>query len=165
MNRGSASAGDALPAKRFTRALLMWVIRRDRNLMRLTGFSAVVWFAFRRDGRPYQHSLLLTTKGARTGTQRTVTLPYWTVDDSIVVCGSNAGGPSDPHWVGNIRADPRCLVVMGRRRIAANARISTGGERRELFGRIEPVHPHLAAYRERAARLGRELPLVVLTLD
>ncbi|MGD1241394.1 nitroreductase/quinone reductase family protein [Mycobacterium paraseoulense] len=121
------------------------------------------WLSFRKGALRYQHSLLLTTIGARTGVLRTVTLPFWAVDDRVGVCGSNAGAAKDPHWVGNIRADSRCWVDLRRRRVPALARVSEGEEREVLFDRIGPSHPHLHRYRDSAAKSGRELPLVVIT--
>src|SRR5688572_31644172 len=92
-----------------------WGRAIDRFLTRWTGFSAMSFQYSLAGRRPYTPSLLLTTIGKRTGKLRTVVLPYVRVDDNLVVIGSNAGGPSDPNWAHNIRANGTCWINVNRR--------------------------------------------------
>ena len=114
--------------------------------------------AFRKGRR----SLLLTTVGRRSGLPRTTVLPWFAHGDEWVICGTNGGGPTDPHWVDNIRADDRVWVRVDGRLRAARARITTGEERREVFDAVTPQHGGLPRYERQAAKHGREIPLVAI---
>jgi deazaflavin-dependent oxidoreductase (nitroreductase family) len=135
----------------------------DRILVRWTGWSMITWQYTRAAGRPYQPSLLLTTIGRRTGLLRSSVLPYYRVGGDLVVCGTRGGGPYDPLWAGNIRADAHCWLRLGRRLVPATARIATGDERAALFEAVAVQHGGLRRYQDRAATYGREVPLVILS--
>jgi deazaflavin-dependent oxidoreductase (nitroreductase family) len=139
-----------------------WGLKLDKLILRWTGFSVVTWQYAKAGGRPYTPTLLLTTIGARTGELRTAGLPYFRVEDTLVVCGSNGGGPEDPGWAHNIRADGNCWVRVNRRLLPARAHVATGEERARLFERLSPVHGMLQAYQAAASRHGRDVPLVVI---
>jgi len=135
----------------------------DRWLVKRTGWSVVSWQYALAGSNPYQPTLLLTTVGARSGEPRSVALPYVRWGGSYVVVASKAGGPINPHWVANVKANPDCSVHVGRKRIAAVAHVATGAEREELYPFVCERKPNVARYQERAWTYGREIPLVVLT--
>jgi len=137
-------------------------LRVDKLILRWTGFSVVTWQYAMAGRRPYTPTLLLTTIGARTGELRTAALPFYRVDDALVVCGSNGGGPEDPGWAHNIRADGNCWIRVERRAVPARAHVAQGEERARLFERLSPVHGMLQAYQAAASRHGRDVPLVVI---
>jgi deazaflavin-dependent oxidoreductase (nitroreductase family) len=135
----------------------------DRALVRWTGVSLVTW-AFGRVGEhPYTPSLLLQTIGRRSGRIRSSVLPYFRVGDDLVVCGSKGGGPLDPLWAENIRADGHCWLRIHRRLVPAQGHEAVGEERERLYPVVAALHPGLDAYQERARSYGRDVPLVVLT--
>jgi deazaflavin-dependent oxidoreductase (nitroreductase family) len=140
-----------------------WGRAVDRFLVRWIGCSMITWQYTHAAGRPYQPSLLLTTIGCRTGLLRSSVLPYYRVGGDLIVCGTRGGGPYDPLWVGNIRADGQCWLHVRRRLIPAGARIASGDERVELFERVAALHGGLRRYQAQAATHGREIPLVILT--
>jgi deazaflavin-dependent oxidoreductase (nitroreductase family) len=136
-----------------------WIEPRS---IKVTGFSPIslqVAF-FRRT--PYAPTLLLTTIGRKTGELREAPLPYHRVGDELVVVASAAGGPSNPHWVANIRTDPRCWIHVKRRFKAARARVLTGEERRMVLARCVTERPIVEDYDIGAASHGREMPLVAI---
>jgi deazaflavin-dependent oxidoreductase (nitroreductase family) len=147
-----------------------WIVVRgprgrafDRWLVRLTGFSVITWQYSKAGGNPYQPTLLLTTIGRKSGVLRTRALPYYDDDEGrMVVIGSNGGGPRDPDWAWNVRANPSAWVCVRRKRHAVRAHIATGAERQHLFELITSRRDSLSRYQERAATFGREVPLVVL---
>ncbi len=57
--------------------------------------------------------LLLTSTGARSGTQRVNPVAYFDIDGKIYVVGSAAGRDKNPAWVHNIRANPHVTVEIG----------------------------------------------------
>jgi deazaflavin-dependent oxidoreductase (nitroreductase family) len=140
-----------------------WGRAVDRWLVRWTGWSMITWQYTRAAGRPYQPSLLLTTIGRRTGLLRSSVLPYYPVGGDLVVCGTRGGGPWDPLWADNIRADGHCWLRARRRLVPALARVASGEERARLFETVAAMHGGLRRYQVQAAAHGREIPLVVLT--
>jgi deazaflavin-dependent oxidoreductase (nitroreductase family) len=57
--------------------------------------------------RAYGHdSLLLTTRGRRSGKLRRTALWYPRDGDRYLLVGSNGGSNGDPAWVDNLRANP-----------------------------------------------------------
>ena len=140
-----------------------WGAAIDRFLVRWTGFSMVTWQYAMATGRRYTPTLLLTTIGARSGRLRSTPLPYYPVGDGLVVCGSKGGGPTNPMWVANVRANPQCWLRIRRQLVPARARVAEGVERDELFETVAQVHLGLRRYQQQAATHGRQVPLVVLT--
>lgn len=140
-----------------------WGAAIDRFLVRWTGFSMITWQYSLATGRPYSPTLLLTTIGSRSGQLRTTPLPYYPVGDELVVCGTRGGGPTNPMWVGNLRANPLCWLRINRQLVPARARVAGGTERDELFETVCSRHLGLRRYQQQAATHGREVPLVVLT--
>jgi deazaflavin-dependent oxidoreductase (nitroreductase family) len=140
-----------------------WGRAVDRLLVRWTGWSMITWQYTRAAGRPYQPSLLLTTIGRRSGLLRSSVLPYYRVGDDLIVCGTRGGGPYDPMWTGNVRADPHCWLRVRRRAVPATARVAEGDERARLFEEVADQHGGLRRYQERASGYGRAVPVVVLT--
>lgn len=135
----------------------------DRWLVRHTGFSVVSAQYALAGGQRYQPTLLLTTIGARSGLLRSVALPYIRRGDDYIVVASKGGGPVNPAWVANLRANDRCWLRVRRRTIPARARVVTGEERAALYPYVVERKPNVARYQARAATFGREIPFVVLT--
>lgn len=134
----------------------------DRVVLRWTGLSLVTLQYAIAGHQPYCPTLLLTTIGRSSGLPRTVALPWVRDGATLVVCGSAAGGPKDPAWVGNLRAEPRCTVRWSRRQRPAVAWVATGAERERLLALLIAVRPSVGRYEQQAAQHGRELPLVVI---
>lgn len=146
-----------------------WIVLRgekgkviDRAVLRLTGRSVITWQYAKAGGNPYQPTLLLTTIGRRTGALRERALPFYRDGDRMVVIGSNGGGPRDPDWVWNVRANPFAWVRVNRRDIPVAAHVAEGSEHDRLFAQISAGRDSLERYQQRASTFGRTVPLVVL---
>lgn len=87
--------------------------------------------------------LLLTTKGAKTGEERTSPLAYSRDGDR-------------PH---NLRAHPEVTVELGPDNFRARATVANDVERRRLFDQHAARMPAFADYEKRTART---IPVVVL---
>ncbi|BCB79702.1 nitroreductase family deazaflavin-dependent oxidoreductase [Phytohabitans flavus] len=107
-------------------------------------------------------TLLLTTRGRRSGKLRRSALIYDRDGDSYVVVGSNGGKPEQPAWYLNLSADPRVTVQVGTEIFAAQARDATAEERAGMWERMLVVNPGYADYEKRAGKAGRQIPVVVL---
>ena len=141
----------------------------DRFAVRWTGFSPMTFqyalasgAAFSTAARNARQSLLLTTIGRRTGQLRTTVLPYFRYEDALVICGSNGGGPRDPRWVDNLRANGQVWVRVDRKDIPADAYVAEGEERERVFGAVAPQHGGLRRYQKQASTHGRDVPLVLI---
>jgi deazaflavin-dependent oxidoreductase (nitroreductase family) len=103
--------------------------------------------------------LLLTTRGAKTGRERTNPLAYSRDGDRIFVIASKGGAPTNPDWYRNLRANPKVTVEVGPERFEATASVATGAERRRLFDLQASKMP---AFKEYEKRTTRQIPVVVL---
>lgn len=135
----------------------------DRWAVRWTGFSFISWQAARDRGIPYQHSLLLTSIGRKTGLKRSAVLPYVPDDQGgLIVVASNGGRPNNPAWLENIRTNPQCEIVVNRRKRSASGSIPSGKERERLLDMVAVTRPQVYNYEYHAAQHGRLLEIVVL---
>lgn len=105
--------------------------------------------------------LILVTTGRNTGRQCSSPLMYFQFEqggDPIVVA-SNYGQDHHPEWYLNIEADPRVSVEAAGESFHAEARITKGRERAELYDKVVEKNPRFARYR---AHTDREIPVVAL---
>ncbi|UGQ13284.1 nitroreductase/quinone reductase family protein [Yinghuangia sp. ASG 101] len=109
--------------------------------------------------------LLLTTRGARSGRQRTSPVAFLRDGHRLLVFASNAGADTHPAWFHNLRASPRVTVEVpyedgsGIERFTGTAVPLDGDERdRRLALQAERV-PVFADYRRRTTRV---IPVVAL---
>jgi deazaflavin-dependent oxidoreductase (nitroreductase family) len=103
--------------------------------------------------------LLLTTTGARSGRRRTTPVGFARDGDRILIFASNAGGPADPAWYHNLRANPRATVELGEEVFEAHATPVEGAERDRLYAERGRRVPAYAAYQEQTSRV---IPVVAL---
>jgi deazaflavin-dependent oxidoreductase (nitroreductase family) len=164
-----ASTDHAAALRFSSRGNTRWIVLRgpigraiDRMLVRVTGFSVITWQYAKAGGNPYQPTLLLTTIGRRSGRLRARALPYYQDGTRVVVIGSNGGGPKDPDWVWNVRANDAAWACIRRRRVPVRAHVAEDGEHRRLFDQISAGRDSLARYQARASTFHRQVPLVVL---
>lgn len=137
-----------------------WGLAVDKAIVWTTGRSLVTAQYAWATGTPYFPTLMMWTKGARTGRMRSCCLPYFRVGDALVIRGSNGGGPTDPHWVHNVRAHPEVRIRIDRRTRTARAHVAEGEEWDRLYAELCRQTPSTAAYQRMCAP--RRLPLVVL---
>jgi deazaflavin-dependent oxidoreductase (nitroreductase family) len=112
-------------------------------------------------GRPEMivPSLLLTTKGRKSGEKFVFPLFYGKAGDSYFVVASKGGAPQHPGWYRNILADPVVEVQVGTKKIQARARTATGAERTRLWDEALKFWPPYTDYQRKTER---EIPVVVL---
>ncbi len=99
--------------------------------------------------------MLLTTKGARTGQERTVVIGYRPAGDSYVVIASANGAPSDPAWYRNLQAHPHATAEVGDKKFHVHPR-TTEGEERERMGALVDF------FEREQQKTSRKIPVVVL---
>ena len=115
------------------------------------------------DGHEWQPgvpTLLLTTRGRKSGLLRRTALIYGRDADAYVVVASQGGSPRHPSWYLNLEADPRVHVQVGPEEFDARARPATPAERARLWPEMTRIWP---AYDDYQGKTDREIPVVVLT--
>jgi deazaflavin-dependent oxidoreductase (nitroreductase family) len=105
-------------------------------------------------------TIMLTTRGARSGEARPAELYAYTDADRLVIVGSSGGSVRHPAWVHNLRAHPRATVQRGRQTADMTAReVTDPDERDRLWPFVVEQFPLYATYQRRTKRL---IPLFVL---
>ena len=125
----------------------------DRRLIPLTRGRVKVAM-----GQPI---LLLHTRGARSGQDRTTPLLYTPYREGFIVVASKAGAEHNPAWYHNLRAHPDAVTVEIRgRRIPVRPREIEGAERDELWRLVNDNYNGYETYQGRAGN--RVIPVVLL---
>jgi deazaflavin-dependent oxidoreductase (nitroreductase family) len=104
-------------------------------------------------------TLLLTTKGARTGRSHTVPIMFKEDGNRLLVIASASGAPRHPDWYRNLVAHPAVIVERGADRCDMVARTAEGEERDRLWSELLETHPFFADHQ---AQVIRQIPLVLL---
>jgi deazaflavin-dependent oxidoreductase (nitroreductase family) len=107
-------------------------------------------------------TLLLTTRGRKTGHLRRTALIYGQDRDHYLVVASNGGATSHPLWYLNLVAHPEVEIQVGADKWVAHARTATAEEKPALWQVMSQIFPQYNAYVVKAAKAGREIPLIIL---
>ena len=135
-------------------------IAQHVELYRSDPEKAHMWDSSPLGGPGLLPTLLLTTKGRKSGKPRALPLIYGTDGDSHIVIASKGGLPNHPLWYLNLEAQPECDLQVGAERVAARARVVEGEERERLWKQMAEIYPPYDEYQERAGE--RTIPVVVL---
>jgi len=106
-------------------------------------------------GGPFEGAtlLLLTTTGAKSGEPRLSPLAYLTIDGKTIIVGSKAGADTNPHWVHNLRANPRAHVEIGTDAYDVLARELPEDERDATYPKVVAVAPGFGDYQSKTDRV------------
>ena len=107
-----------------------------------------------------QPLLLLTHRGAKTGTERTNPVAYFRDGEDYLIVASKGGAPTNPDWYHNLIANPDAKVEVGTESFAVTARLADGEERSRFWKQITTANPAFAAYEDKTTRT---IPVVILT--
>lgn len=107
-------------------------------------------------GRPL---MLLTTKGAKSGKERTVIVTYTRDGDRYVIAASKSGAPTNPAWFHNLVTNPAVNVEAGGETFKARATVTEGAERDRLWNQHARERPEFRDYPKRTTRV---IPVIVL---
>lgn len=128
-----------------------WVAEHIRQYVETDGEKGHLY-----QGRP---TLLLTTRGRKSGLLRRTALIYGRDGDRYLLVASNGGADAHPSWYLNLVADRDVTVQVGAEKFAARARAASAEEKPPLWELMAEVFPF---YRTYQAKTEREIPLVVL---
>ena len=128
-----------------------WVARHVRRYVETDGSSGHQW-----NGR---QTLLLTTRGRRSGKLRRTALIYGQDGDRYLLVASNGGARNHPFWYLNLTAQPEVQVQVGADRFAARARPAGAEEKPRLWRLMAAIWPDYDRYQKRTSR---DIPVVIV---
>jgi deazaflavin-dependent oxidoreductase (nitroreductase family) len=106
--------------------------------------------------------VLLTTKGAKSGAERTTALGgFADGDDAWLVVATDGGSRRHPAWFGNMVQHPDELwLEVGKRKMKVRGDSIAGPAREEALRRIAAISARYGRYK---GKTDREIPIVRLT--
>ena len=122
--------------------------------------AAHMWDSSALGGPGVLPTLLLITRGRKSGELKPLPLIYKKVGDAYVVIASKGGAPAHPAWYLNLLAEPDCEIKVGTLDVAVTARDAEGEERADLWHQLAEIYPPYDDYQARAG--DRRIPVVVL---
>lgn len=128
-----------------------WVGRHIRRYVETDGKSGHRWSGV--------DTLLLTTRGRKSGKLRRTALIYTRDGDRYLVVASSGGATKHPSWYLNLAENPDVGVQVGADRFTARALTATAEEKPGLWRLMTSVWPDYDRYQ---AKTERDIPVVIL---
>ncbi len=128
-----------------------WVRGHIRDYVESGGEKGYLW-------RGYP-TLLLTTRGRKSGKLRRTGLIFGRDGQNYVVVASKGGAPQHPLWYLNLLDHPEVEIQVGAEKIAGRARPVTPEEKPRLWSLMTGIYP---PYLEYQAKTARDIPVVII---
>ncbi|MEX1134897.1 MAG: nitroreductase family deazaflavin-dependent oxidoreductase [Acidimicrobiia bacterium] len=128
-----------------------WVARHISQYVETNGRKGHRW-----QGVP---TLLLTTRGRKTGKLRRTALIYGVDGDRYLVVASTGGAAENPAWYLNLVDDPEVELQVGADKFTARSRTAGADEKPRLWRLMASIWPDYDRYQ---ARTQREISVVIL---
>lgn len=139
------------PKERVSDSPTGWVARHVKGYVESDGRRGHRWSGV--------NTLLLTTRGRKTGKLRRTALIYGRDGDRYLVVGSRGGAKRHPSWYLNLVENPDVFVQVGAERFPARARTATSRQKPRLWRTMASIWPEYDRYQ---ARTDRDIPVVIL---
>jgi deazaflavin-dependent oxidoreductase (nitroreductase family) len=117
------------------------------------------------DGRPSSGPMagkplmILTTKGAKSGEDRTAIVTYHKDGNAWVIAASKGGAPAHPSWYHNLLAHPDATAEVDNEVVRVRAHEAAGAERDRLWNDHVSELPEFGEYPKKTDRV---IPMLVL---
>jgi deazaflavin-dependent oxidoreductase (nitroreductase family) len=131
-----------------------WVRSHIRDYVESGGKKGHRWHGF--------PTLRLTTRGRRSGKLRRTALIYGHDRNRYLLVASSGGSPTHPLWYLNLVEDHKVVLQVGPDVFAGRARTANTRERPRLWRLMNEINPEYEQYQARAAKHGREIPVVIV---
>ena len=92
-------------------------------------------------------TLLLVTKGRKTGRTSILPLIYGKHENAYVIIASKGGAPAHPAWYLNLLAQAECEIKVAHDQMNVVARTASGEERAALWRQLAEIYPEFAGAR------------------
>ena len=129
-----------------------WAADHIRRYVETDGADGHIW-----RGVP---TLLLTTKGRKTGIARRTALIYGRDGDALIIVASKGGHPSNPLWYENLVNNPEVEIQVGAE--VASARASTITDQLSYERNWKMMVGIWPGFDEYKAKTSRVIPLVAI---
>lgn len=130
-----------------------WVARHVRRYVESDGKAGHRWNGV--------DTLLLTTRGRRSGKLRRTALIYGRDGDRFLVVASQGGAKKHPAWYLNLIDNPEVEVQVGPETFTARASTASAKEKPRLWRLMASIWPEYDRYQ---AKTDRDIPVVVLDI-
>ncbi|HCB01781.1 MAG TPA: nitroreductase family deazaflavin-dependent oxidoreductase [Anaerolineae bacterium] len=137
--------------KQLTDSPKIWVAKHIQDYVNTDGKKGHKWNG--------HLTLLLTTRGRKSGVLRRTALIYGTDGDNYLLVASNGGSDSHPNWYLNLMEDPKVELQVGAEKFKAKARVANEKEKPRLWKIMTKVFPTYNRYQKNTER---EIPLIIL---
>lgn len=122
--------------------------------------KALYWDASLGGGSGMLKTLLLTTKGRKSGRDIPTPLIFDKSGEAYVVIASKGGAPDHPDWYKNMEVNPIAEVQAGLEHARVRMRVAEGAEREKLWKQLVGLYAPYEQYQVNAG--ARQIPVVVL---
>jgi deazaflavin-dependent oxidoreductase (nitroreductase family) len=129
-----------------------WVAQHVRRYVETDGESGHEW-------RPGVPTLLITTRGRKSGTLRRTALIYGRDGDRYLVVASRGGSPEHPSWYLNLVEHAEVDLQVEAAKFSARARTANADEKPRLWSLMTSIWPDYDNYQ---SKTDRDIPLVIL---
>jgi len=134
-----------------------WLATLVRGMSRT---HARLYRVLRGIGSLNRNTLVLTTRGRKTGREVAVPLLYVEEGGRLYIVASFGGSDTAPGWYRNLLAHPDVRAEIGAMRRAYRARTLGADEAKPIWPKLYAIWPQYADYQTRTTR---EIPIVELT--
>jgi deazaflavin-dependent oxidoreductase (nitroreductase family) len=131
-----------------------WVSSHIRDYVESDGKKGHLWRGMT--------TLLLTTRGRKSGKLRRTALIYGRDGENYLLVASTGGGPRHPNWYLNLVENPLVEIQVQEKKIKAWARTADAQEKERLWPVMSKIFPTYDNYIVKARQAGREIPLIIL---
>lgn len=107
-------------------------------------------------------TLLLTTRGRKSGKLRRTALIYGRDGENYLIVPSNGGADQHPLWYLNLSENPTVEIQVGSDTFTARAHTANAEEKARLWQVMSTIFPTYDSYQKKASKAGREIPVVIL---
>jgi deazaflavin-dependent oxidoreductase (nitroreductase family) len=106
-----------------------------------------------------QNTLILTTRGRKSGREISKPLLYYQQDSRIYIVASYGGNDNPPAWYLNLSANPEVKIQIGSSTAPYRARMLAPDEKREIWPKVVGIHAGYEGYQRSTTR---DIPIVEL---
>jgi deazaflavin-dependent oxidoreductase (nitroreductase family) len=135
-----------------------WIAEHRKQYL-ADGAAGHLWDSTFAGGPGPLPTLLLTTRGRKSGEDSVMPLLYGKVESGYAIIASKGGAPQHPGWYHNLSAQDTVTVQVATDVFTARPRIAGGSERKRIWEQMVAMYPPFADYQ---AKTAREIPVVVL---
>ena len=128
-----------------------WVAKHIQNYVESNGKKGHKWNG--------HLTLLLTTRGRKSGVLRRTALIYGMDGEHYLLVASNGGSETPPNWYLNLLENPKVELQVGAEKFSAKAKVASAKEKPRLWKIMSKIFPTYDKYQAKAER---EIPLIIL---